>query len=212
MKRPLLRRKRRKKKQRRNNFFFFMKLIVGLGNPGKEYEGTRHNIGFAVVDELAHVYELVFKLERSFFYSSFRIGSEHVQLIKPLTYMNLSGEAVLKAAKKHVNFSTKDLLVIADDIHLEFETIRFREKGTAGGHNGLKSVIEKLGTNEFCRLRIGIDGSGLSGEALTSHVLSRFKKSEQETLPSLCVKAKNACVDWVCEGPKFVMNRYNRAD
>lgn len=189
-----------------------MKLIVGLGNPGKEYELTRHNIGFMVIDELAQAFELVFKLDKSFFYSSFRIGNEHVQLIKPITYMNLSGDAVLKAIKKHPNLTTSEVLIVTDDIHLSFGTIRFREKGTPGGHNGLKSVVERIGTNEFPRLRIGVDGSNLSGDALTSHVLGRFGKSEQEKLSKIRFTAKNACVDWVNEGPRFVMNRYNGAE
>lgn len=189
-----------------------MKLIIGLGNPGKEYELTRHNVGFMVIDELAQAFELVFKLDKSFFYSSFRIGNEHVQLIKPVTYMNLSGDAVLKAFKKHANLAPSDLLIVTDDIHLPFKAMRFREKGSAGGHNGLKSIVERLGTNEFPRLRLGIDGSSLSGDALTAHVLARFGKSEQEKLGSIRARAKEACVDWVIEGPRFVMNRHNRGD
>jgi peptidyl-tRNA hydrolase, PTH1 family len=154
-----------------------MKLIIGLGNPGKEYRFTRHNIGFLVLDRWSDHRGLVFQKETD--YDVLRWKNNLV--IKPTTFMNCSGQALRRLLKKYHNI--EDILVIADDIYLPFGEIRIREKGGDGGHNGLKSIIEVLNTQEFKRMRIGIQQP--EQQNLRDYVLSEFSEDESKTLEKL---------------------------
>ena len=143
-----------------------MKLIVGLGNPGKEYSGTRHNVGFAVIDELSNEYSIdVSKGKFKGVYGEGRINNERVILLKPLTYMNLSGESI-KAVSDFYKIPVEDIIVIYDDISLPVGGLRIREKGSAGGHNGIKSIIAHLKTDEFPRIKVGVGSKPEGGEIL----------------------------------------------
>ena len=158
-----------------------MKLIVGLGNPGKQYDQTRHNIGFIVIDELVHRFQIA--LDQTKFkgiYGSTIINGEKIFLLKPLTYMNLSGESI-GAFMDYFQMDLEDLLVIYDDLDLPVGKIRLRQKGSAGGHNGIKSAIAHLGTQQFNRIRVGINRPS-NGMAIADYVLGRFAKDEQEMI------------------------------
>ncbi len=185
-----------------------MKLIIGLGNPGKDYEKTRHNIGFFVLDELGRAGS--FKQVNNLFSEAFiEIQKEKVILIKPTCFMNRSGEAV-RACIESYRLSLKDTLVVLDDVNLPIGRIRFRAKGSAGGHHGLESIIGELGTNQFARLRVGVGREGLAGKDLTDYVLGRFERDEWRMLTGVLLRAKSACQEWVSKGSRFVMNQYNR--
>ncbi len=187
-----------------------MKLIVGLGNPGRRYRGTRHNIGFVVVDELARRYNeelqggpvdaLIGKL---------RTLGEGTLIAKPLTWMNLSGEAVA-GLTRYFRIELPDVLVVVDDIHLPVGRLRARARGSAGGHNGLKSIIEHLGTQEFARLRVGV-GRGDPRRDLADHVLATFDHDEREDVSDALTRAADASELFVSEGIDVMMNRFNRA-
>jgi PTH1 family peptidyl-tRNA hydrolase len=184
-----------------------MKLVVGLGNPGREYASTRHNIGFMVLNELARRSSAEGTKKR--FRSELKEGrlqGEKVVLIAPQTYMNLSGHAVREAINwYHVDID--DVMIVFDEMDLPFGQLRLRQSGTAGGHNGLKSIIEQLGTTEIPRLRIGI-GRGKS--AGRSHVLSRFSPDEEKALPGLISNVADAIEQWISEGITATMNGINR--
>src|SRR5215216_6900949 len=185
-----------------------VKIVVGLGNPGREYAATRHNLGFMVVDELAR--RLAASERRNRFRSDLVEvfdGGQKVVLIKPRTYMNLSGSAVREAVNWYKP-PLDDLLVVVDDIDLPFGSMRLRAKGGSGGHNGLKSIIADLGTDSFSRMRIGI-GRG-PGHA-TRQVLSRFTSEEERVLPSVLEAAADCAQDWARHGIVIAMNRCNRA-
>ena len=184
-----------------------MKMIVGLGNPGRQYAATRHNLGFMVVDEVAR--RLQGGERRSRFRADLveaRDDGENVVLIKPQTYMNLSGTSVREAMRWYKT-SLDDLLVILDDIDLPFGAIRMRPDGGSGGHNGLKSIITDLGSPEFARLRLGV-GRGSGGA--TGQVLSRFSPDEERQLPEIIEAAANCTLNWVRHGAIAAMNRCNR--
>lgn len=158
-----------------------MKIVFGLGNPGKKYEKSKHNIGFIAIDELAQNLGLTFNQTKfKSVYAEGRIGTEKIILVKPQTFMNLSGEAV-QPWIDYYNFSAEDIVVIYDDMDLPIGKIRLRTKGGHGGHNGMKSIIKQLGTKEFNRIRVGI-GRPLPEQTVISHVLSRFQK---ETVPDM---------------------------
>lgn len=185
-----------------------MKLIAGLGNPGLRYRSTRHNIGFMVIDKLASRYGI--RIKDKLFQSlcgNGRIEGADVILVKPLTYMNLSGKAIIEIMKKK-DISSEDILIIVDDADLELGRIRLRSKGSSGGHNGLRSIIEESGTEDIMRLRVGVGSQGRSGE-LRNYVLSPFKRAERGPLTDtierscLCVKA------WVEVGASIAMTRFN---
>ncbi|WP_338450467.1 aminoacyl-tRNA hydrolase [Niallia oryzisoli] len=185
-----------------------MKLIVGLGNPGKEYDKTRHNIGFEVIDALAE--RLHISLEQAKFkgiYGSKLVDGEKVYLLKPLTYMNLSGESI-RAIMDYFQIETEDLLVIYDDMDLPVGKIRLRQKGSAGGHNGIKSTIAHIGTQEFNRIRIGINRPS-NGMSITDYVLGRFTKEEQELIKGAVEQSADACEEWIKKPFLQVMNTYN---
>ncbi|MBC5624205.1 aminoacyl-tRNA hydrolase [Clostridium sp. NSJ-49] len=183
-----------------------MFLIVGLGNPGKEYEGTRHNIGFEAVDYIADKYNI--ELNRIKFKGIFgegMINGKKVILLKPTTYMNLSGESI----REVVNFykiSNEEIIVIYDDISLEVGRLRIREKGSHGGHNGIKSIIANLSSDVFPRVKIGVGGP--KGD-LVSHVLGKFSNSEIEILRESIMATSEAVTTILSKDTKEAMNKFN---
>ena len=187
-----------------------MKLIVGLGNPGREYRETRHNVGFLVVEEIARRSALPWAQAPSQVPDAFvakRYGTDPMLLAKPLTFMNLSGDAVAALAR-YYDVAAAELLIVVDEAALPFGKLRARARGSAGGHNGLKSVIERLGTMEFSRLRLGV-GRGDSRRDLADHVLSIFERSERAELELFITRAADAAEMFVAEGIGKVMNTYN---
>lgn len=185
-----------------------MKLIVGLGNIGKEYEGTRHNIGFMVADELAKRWGITtWKNERSSMCAEHRIP-EKVFLIKPTTYMNLSGEAV-GAFANFYNIDPEDIAVIQDDLDLPCGKLRIRRKGSAGGHNGIKSIQQHLGTGDFPRFKIGIGHPERNASAVIGHVLHRFGKEEQPLIEEAVKQMADAVELWLKGDMDAVMQEYN---
>ncbi|MCY4598655.1 MAG: aminoacyl-tRNA hydrolase [Acidobacteria bacterium] len=185
-----------------------MKLIVGLGNPGSRYRGTRHNVGFEVVDEVARRRELVFEPCPADAYMARERGpNAQVMLAKPCTYMNLSGEAV-GALVRYYRFDLDDILVVADDVNLPLGRLRARRGGSAGGHNGLQSVISLLGTEQFARLRVGVD-RGDRRRDLSSHVLAGFESDELDTIKGAIVEAGDAVEVFADSGIDMMMNRFN---
>ena len=186
-----------------------MKLIVGLGNIGKEYENTRHNIGFMVVDELAKRWCVSFnRTDKNAMFAEHR-APEKIMLIKPTTYMNLSGIAV-GAYANYYNLGNEEIAVIQDDLDLPVGQLRIRKKGSAGGHNGIKSIQEHLGTDEFPRFKIGISHPGRNGKAVVSHVLKAFAGEEKAAIEEAVKKMADALERWVKEDIDAVMNEYNK--
>ena len=183
-----------------------MKLIVGLGNPGREYEATRHNVGFMVVDEIAKRHELQWRNEGQMAFAK-RFGSPEFLVAKPKTFMNLSGFAVAEFAN-YRNIDHGDLLIVVDDVDLPLGRMRARARGSAGTHNGMKSVVAQLGTTEFPRLRIGV-GRGDRRRDLADFVLAKFEAAEQAALNDIVTRAAEAAEMFAAEGIEKVMNRYN---
>lgn len=191
-----------------------MKLIVGLGNPGKEYEKTRHNVGFLILDALRE------KLEAEEFHEEKRLkalltkaktDSLDLLLAKPLTYMNKSGEAVQKILHFY-KLKPQDLVVVYDDLDLSLDHIRVRQKGSAGTHNGMKSIVASLGTDNFPRVRVGIESRGETApikQDLASFVLSTFTKKDGIKAKKAIEKAADAIITMLTEGIHAAMNRYN---
>ena len=187
-----------------------MKLIVGLGNPGREYRETRHNVGFMVVDEIARRHGLTFAMAPSQVPDAFvakKFGPEPVLLAKPLTFMNLSGGAVAALAG-YYKVDAADLLVIYDDVDLPFGKVRARASGSAGTHNGMRSIVQSLGTTAFPRLRVGI-GRGDQRRDLADHVLSKFEPAEADLLESVITRAADAAEMFAAENIQKVMNAFN---
>ena len=187
-----------------------MKLIVGLGNPGLEYRETRHNVGFLVVDEVARRHQLELTLGPSQVPETLmakRYGSAPLLVAKPLTFMNRSGDAVA-ALMRYYEVGAADLLVVVDEAALPFGRLRARTRGSAGGHNGLKSMIERLGTTEFARLRLGV-GRGDPRRDLADHVLATFEPGERAELEAFIAMAADAAEVFAAEGIETVMNAYN---
>lgn len=185
-----------------------MKVIVGLGNPGFQYNKTRHNVGFAVIDELAKQVNIPVKQKK--FNAVFGIGhvqGEKMALVKPLTYMNASGEAV-RPFLDYYKVPTEDLVVIYDDLDLPTGKIRLREKGGHGGHNGMRSIISHLGTKEFKRIRVGISHPARELDVI-DYVLKPFSKQERKVVAEACERAAEACERWVSVSFPEVMNEYN---
>ncbi|HBG27375.1 MAG: aminoacyl-tRNA hydrolase [Planctomycetes bacterium GWF2_41_51] len=185
-----------------------MRLIAGLGNPGSEYDGTRHNIGFEVVDKLADKYGV--ELKKGKFGAAFgqtALEDKKLILLKPLKYMNNSGQVIATAAGFY-KLQPLQILVITDDLALEPGTIRMRASGSAGGHNGLVDIIEKLGTSDFPRLRIGI---GDKGPAVgKDYVLSRPGSADRELLREAVQQAVEASICWMQQGVDAAMTKFNR--
>lgn len=186
-----------------------MKCIVGLGNPGKKYEHTRHNVGFMVIDELLQRHQ--WDLNKKKFngkYAMEHVQSEKVILLKPQTYMNLSGESI-RPLMDYYDIAVEDLLVIYDDLDLPAGKIRLRQKGGHGGHNGIRSTIDHLGTKEFKRVRIGV-GRPVSPIPVVDYVLGGFSKEQQEDVVSSIKKSADACESWLNHSFSEVMNEYNQ--
>jgi len=185
-----------------------MRLIVGLGNPGPEHEADRHNTGFRVIDELRGSVRSVTECHshQALAYQG-KLRGQLVTLLKPLTYMNLSGQAVHGWLGK-LRLSIADLLIITDDVNLPLGSFRLRPQGGAGGHNGLASLIDSLGIEKFARVRIGIDCPDRNG--LTNHVLGPFSAAEEEILQPVVKEVAKLVNSWVRDGNELTMNRYNR--
>lgn len=188
-----------------------MKLIVGLGNPGSKYQGTRHNVGFEVVDELARRRALMFESSPGDAVMARERGpGAQVILAKPLTFMNLSGQAV-GGLMRYYRIDLEDVLVVADDVNLPLGRLRVRRRGSDGGHNGLRSVIDSVGTEEVARLRVGVD-RGDRRRDLADHVLATFDQSELEIMRLAINNASDAVEVFASEGINAAMNRFNRMD
>ncbi|HYV99218.1 MAG TPA: aminoacyl-tRNA hydrolase [Gemmatimonadaceae bacterium] len=188
-----------------------MKLIVGLGNPGREYAGTRHNAGWWAIDHLADAWQIEgWKKDGQALVASARVGAERVRLIKPQTYMNLSG-AVLIQYRRRPTWDPANLLVIIDDVALPLGTIRLRAQGSAGGHNGLKSIESNIGTRDYARLKIGIRPADPEREIgdLADFVLAPFAKSEAAAVREVLERVRDASEIWVREGVLPAMNKHN---
>ena len=189
-----------------------MKVIVGLGNPGREYERTRHNVGWWLVDYLAAAWRLdAWKRDGSARVTSGTVHGTRVRLIKPQTYMNLSGEVLRPYTRRAFFAMANDLLVVADEVAFPVGRYRFRERGSAGGHNGLKSVEQHLATQEYSRLRIGVgpEPGRERGVTLSDYVLGNFSKGEATTVEAMMPELTDAIEMWMKDGMKPTMNRYS---
>lgn len=189
-----------------------MKLIAGLGNPDEKYENTRHNVGFMVADKLAETIGAKFNqsMKRAKIASVFYKG-EKIIIIKPQTYMNLSGESVAPIAD-YFRIPKEDILIVVDDVNLSLGKLRMRKSGSAGGHNGLKSVILNLATEEFPRLRIGVGApaADINGEKdMINHVLGRFSRDEEKAVEEMTEKGAAAALAFCTEGIDAAMNSFN---
>ena len=187
-----------------------MYIIVGLGNPGKEYQNTRHNIGFDVIDEIAERNNIAMgeKKHKAIIGKGF-VAGQRVILVKPQTFMNLSGESVRDAIDFYKVDEKTELIVISDDISLDVGQIRIRKKGSAGGHNGLKNIILHLGHDEFQRVKMGV-GEKPKGYDLADYVLGHFSKEEREIMDESSGRAAKAIEVMLTEGADAAMNLYNK--
>lgn len=184
-------------------------LIVGLGNPGRRYAQTRHNIGFMVVDALAEREKEAFRTGRGdYLLCRLKVAGREVLLQKPLTFMNLSGDAV-RHALHFFKLTAAELLIIADDVHLPFGRLRLRPQGSDGGHNGMASVIAAIGTEDIARLRIGIGSDFMKG-AQADFVLSPFDADERKELNGIINRAADAVLIFIEQGIETAMNRFNQ--
>lgn len=186
-----------------------MKLIIGLGNPGERYAGTRHNIGFEVIDDFLAMHDLTMTDQKfQSDYTIYRHGGERAIIMKPYTYMNLSGEALLPMMS-YFGVGMEDIVVIHDDLDLPLGKVRLRYRGSSGGQRGVQNIIDLLGSNEFNRIKMGI-GRPAPGWKVTDHVLAPFNSQERELLQPEIHRAANAMTDWL-NGTTFnqLMNQYN---
>jgi PTH1 family peptidyl-tRNA hydrolase len=181
-------------------------IIVGLGNPGSKYVRTRHNIGFAVLDQFAGDHNLEFKEKTDLRICSGSIGTDKIVLMEPLTFMNRSGTPVKKVMDKYP-VTPDNLIVVQDDLDIEPGRLKIRKKGSAGGHNGIASIIQTIGTNEFIRVKIGIGRE--PGMPTDGYVLSKFKKEEQPLIKEAVTTAVDAIHCIITEGIDRAMNRFN---
>lgn len=187
-----------------------MYIIVGLGNPGKEYQNTRHNVGFQVVDAIAEKNHIaVAEKKHKALIGKGIVAGQKVVLVKPQTYMNLSGESVRAVIDFYKAEETTELIVISDDISLDVGQLRIRKKGSAGGHNGLKNIILHLGHDQFQRIRVGV-GAKAQGQDLVDHVLGHFSMEERELLEDSVLRAADAAELMLSEGADAAMNQYNQ--
>lgn len=185
-----------------------MKLVVGLGNPGRRYDGTRHNIGYAVLAELANKFGAT--PPRAKFQGAVveaEIAGEKVLLLSPTTYMNLSGASV-QEAKSFYKLENENLLVICDDMNLPVGKLRFRSRGSSGGQKGLEDIVRRLATEDFPRLRIGV-GAAPEGWNWADYVLSKFNTEESPVVKSAIASSVEAVTNWIRNGIEFCMNQYN---
>ncbi len=185
-----------------------MRMIVGLGNPGRTYAHTRHNVGFDILDIFAKKHHVrILSRQARALVGSFEFYGEQILLVKPQTFMNESGQAIGTLVRKH-NLDADDVLVIYDDLDLPLGKIRIRLRGSSGGHKGMRSIISHLHSEDFPRIRIGI---GRSGEAI-DHVLSRFSRKDKQIMDVTLQQAADALDMILQEGIEAAMNRYNRAE
>ncbi len=182
-------------------------LIVGLGNIGQEYTNTRHNIGFKILDELASIENISFETSKLGDTTSFKFKGRTFILLKPSTYMNLSGKAVKYWLEKE-KITPENLLVISDDLNLDFGTFRLKAKGSAGGHNGLKDINEKLNSQNYPRFRFGVSANFSKGKQ-SNYVLGEWDKEENRYLPELLLKSANLIKSFGTAGIGNTMNQYN---
>ncbi|MDP3024972.1 MAG: aminoacyl-tRNA hydrolase [candidate division Zixibacteria bacterium] len=186
-----------------------VRLVVGLGNPGRSYQKTRHNLGYRVVNLLAEKHKTKFKGGKGeYLYCRVVVEGRKVYLLKPLTFMNASGQAVFDSLR-FFNLTPLELFVICDDVNLPFGSLRIREKGSDGGHKGLRSIIYQLGTEEFPRLRLGI-GPAAEGIDLEDFVLQRFEKEEGKNVEELIQRGSQAVESSIILGVRESMNRFNK--
>lgn len=187
-----------------------MYLIVGLGNPGRQYEGTRHNMGFDTIDELVEKHRIPQGgVKFNAMYGKGIVGGEKVILMKPLSFMNLSGGPVRDMANYFKIDPETEMIVIYDDIDLEPGQIRIRKQGSAGGHNGIKDIIRQLGTQKFLRIKVGV-GAKPKGWDLADHVLSRFADCDRKLVDDAVQRASDAVEKIISQGADAAMNEYNR--
>jgi PTH1 family peptidyl-tRNA hydrolase len=187
-----------------------VKLVAGLGNPGEKYSGTRHNVGFEVIDALAARHGVTLRAGRAETLEGRWRVDDGVILAKPLTFMNLSGTAVGELVRFY-KIVLDDLLVVCDDVNLPLGRLRLRAEGSEGGHNGLRSIADQLGTTGYTRLRIGV-GRGDGNMDLADHVLARFEEDEQPGIERAIGRAADAVEIWRTQGLTAAMNMFNRAD
>ena len=184
-------------------------LVVGLGNPGDKYENTRHNVGFLTVDELAERARVpVQRLKHRALTNTVELGGARVLLMKPVTYMNLSGEAVGEAAR-FFKIPADHVLVLSDDVSLPVGNLRIRKGGSAGGHNGLKSIIQHLGTDQFPRVKIGVGEKPHPDYDMADWVLGKFTGEDLKTISRAIQRAGKAAECYIHDGPDQAMNRFN---
>ena len=184
-------------------------LLVGLGNPGDKYEGTRHNVGFEAIDQLAEELRVpVQKLKHRALTQSVELGGAKVLLMKPITYMNLSGEAVGEAARFY-KIPADHVLVFSDDVSLPVGKLRIRKGGSAGGHNGLKSIIQHLGTDQFPRVKIGVGEKPHPDYDMADWVLGKFAGEDRKTISQAIQRAGKAAECYISRGPDQAMNQFN---
>ena len=184
-------------------------MVVGLGNPGKDYEKTRHNVGFLVLDELANRKNIpIQKLKYKALTNTTTMQGNRVLLMKPVTYMNLSGESVGQAARFY-KLSPEQILVISDDVDLPVGKLRLRRRGSAGGHKGLTSIIQHLGTDQFPRIKIGVGGKPHPDYEMSDWVLGRFTTSDQKLIDETIRKAADAAEFFLAHGIEDAMAKYN---
>lgn len=191
-----------------------MRLITGLGNPGRRYRNTRHNVGFLAIDKIAKDLSIRLRpasrslMRRSSILGQGEFNGEKIILLEPQTYMNLSGTDIGPLADEK-RIAPEDIIVICDDINLELGRIRIRKSGGSGGHNGLKSIIENLGTENFPRLRIGIYTEGFTDKNLTKYVLDEFNKEERILLDKILGVVSEAVKVYLADGIEAAMNKFN---
>ena len=188
-----------------------MKIVAGLGNPGREYESTPHSIGFEVAEAVAREMGSTFRMAASFkgALADGRFANGKVMVVKPMTFMNLSGDCIAPVVKYH-NATAADLVVVSDDIDLPVGRIRIRKGGSAGGHNGLKSIIERLGTPDFIRLRIGVGRDATDRREVVGHVLGKFDPETRARMDAKIIPAAVKALEQILvEGPEAAMNAWN---
>lgn len=184
-------------------------LVVFLGNPGTKYNGTRHNAGFMAADAMAKEFNIAInKLRFKALTATVTIGGEKVLLMKPQTYMNLSGEAVGQAAKFY-KISPEHVIVVSDEVAMPIGKLRIRKSGSAGGHNGLKNIIQHLGTQDFPRIRMGVGAAPHPDYDMADWVLSTFKNKDAEDMQALAERVSKAVQCYITEGPDRAMNKFN---
>ena len=188
-----------------------MRLVIGLGNPGERYASTRHNVAWRVLEELSQRWKLATDVSVAGLYQALRgrVAGEPVELMRPQTYMNASGEALERWVHQHEDHAPEHLLVVSDDVYLPVGALRLRARGSSGGHRGLESIEASLGHRDFARLRVGVGAADRSAE-LKEHVLESFGAEEEPVVKEIVQRAADAVELWVREGIDRAMNRFNR--